>query len=113
MPINKLHTPYRERILAYCQKHEIEVPRHFDVTKSSESLALIDETTRPHKLVKRTTHQKKEVIEFLNRDENLGKKFKILDFKRCCEWVRAEDGKLVRGEQFDCKGPNELLYLVT
>ena len=112
MPSNKLHTPYRERILAYCEKNAIEVPRNFDVTKSSESLALIDESEKPFKLVQRTTHQKKEVMEFLNRPENQRKKFKILDFKRCCEWHKAEDGSLVRGEHFDCKGPNELLYLV-
>jgi len=111
MPRPRLRTPYRQRILAYCEKNGVVVPRNFDISKSSDRLAVIDITGQPLRLVPRTTFLEKEVLQFLARPENAGKRFAILDFRRCCELEYHPSGKLVRGSTFPCKAEGELLNL--
>jgi hypothetical protein len=112
VPAGKLRTPYRKRILAFCEREGIVVPRSFDIAKASDRLALIDLTTRPPTLVSRTTYLTKDVVRFLNRAENSGRQFRILDFRHGFELKPDEDGRLVRSSAFAHRAENELLYLV-
>ena len=112
MPANKLRPPYRERILAYCAKHGISVPPGFHV-RNAEKFAIFDITSEPNALVSVTTYLPSDVISFITDKRNEGRRFRILDFKRGCELLVEGNIRLVRGDSFQCKSENELLYLVT
>jgi hypothetical protein len=94
--------PYRERILEYCQRHRISVPRNFDAPRSSEKFVVVDESTSPSVLLPRSTYLKKEVISILTDSANAGRKFRVLDFKHCRELHYRSDGKLTAGSEIDC-----------
>ena len=111
MPRNRLHTPYRERILLYCEENGIEVPNDFDKTQSSESIVAIDISIKPAKLFHRSTHIRKEVYEFLQSPESINREYLILDFKRGYE-LNIEGERLVNGRSFEYKKSEEQLYLV-
>jgi hypothetical protein len=103
----KPYPPYRERILAYCEKNNVVVPHDFDITKSSEKYALIDITEEPHTLVSRSTYLENEIITFLQKEPHKGRQYRILDFKRCCELHLNGSKRLKCGETFSCKLPRE------
>ena len=109
---NRLRTPYRQRILYYCEVNGIIVPKGFDAPKSSDRFAAIDITNHPPVLVKRTTFMEKEVIQFLQAPENSGRTFRILDFKRGLELAHEGGNKLTKIGSFDCEAPGEILSLV-
>lgn len=110
-PTRKRRIPYRERILAYCERHNIAVPHGFDASKSSDKFALVDLGSTPSTLVKNTTCFEREVIEYVT--ENSGRTFRILDFMRGVE-LRYEGGAhLTKGEKFECQLPGELRSLVS
>lgn len=94
--------PYRERILEYCQRHGISVPRNFDAPRSSEKFVVVDESTSPSVLLAKSTYLKKEVIAVLTDPANAGRKFRVLDFKHCRELHYSSDGKLIPLREFDC-----------
>ena len=94
--------PYRERILEYCQRHRISVPRDFDAPRSSEKFVVVDESTSPSVLLPKSTYLKKEVIAVLTDPANAGRKFRVLDFKHCRELHYGSDGKLSPGSEIDC-----------
>jgi hypothetical protein len=94
--------PYRERILEYCQRHGISVPRNFDAPRSSEKFVVVDESTSPPVLLPKSTYLKKEVIAVLTDPANAGRKLRALDFKHCRELHYGSDGKLIPGREIDC-----------
>lgn len=108
----KLRTPYRQRILWYCEKNGIVVPKAFDAPQSSERYALIDVSVEPNLLHKRTSFQTREIIRFIEHPENAGRTFKILDFKRGVELQYLGTPKLCKVAYFDCTAPGELLSLI-
>ena len=112
MPAGKLNTPYRARILAYCTREGIVVPRSFDIAQSTYRLVVVDVTEEPPTLTKRSTFQMKDVRDFLARPENANRRFRVLDFKHGCEWVRSPDGAFARGATFAHRVEGELLYRV-
>jgi hypothetical protein len=70
--------PYRERILEYCQRHRILVPRNFDAPRSSEKFVVVDESTSPSVLLPKSTYLKKEVIAILTDPANAGRKLRSI-----------------------------------
>jgi hypothetical protein len=94
--------PYRERILEYCQRHRISVPRNFDAPSSSEKFVVVDDSTSPSVLLPKSTYLKREVIAILTDPANAGRKFRVFDFKHCRELHYGSDGKLTPGSEIDC-----------
>jgi hypothetical protein len=112
VPAGKLNTPYRARIVAYCAREGIVVPRSFDIAKSTDRLVVIDVTDDPPTLVKRSTYLIKDVQRLLDAPENAGRRFRVLDFKRGCELKRSADGAFVRDASFAHRVEGEVLYRV-
>jgi hypothetical protein len=101
---------YRERILDYCNREGIAVPKGFDAPKSTYRYAAVDLTQIPPTLFRYTTYSKKEVISFLTAPENSGRQFKVLDFKSCCEMI-FDGSQIQKGAGFDCFCQEELRQL--
>lgn len=108
---NKLRTPYRTRILYYCQTHGVVVPENFDAPQSSEAIVVIDITEEPFTLAPRSIFLWKEALKYISSTERQGRIFKVLDFKRGCE-LALDQNRLVRGRPFEHRSPNETLYLI-
>jgi hypothetical protein len=104
---SKRPVQYRERILDYCNREGIVVPKGFDAPKSSERYAAIEITQHSPMLYKYTTYSKKAVVVFLTAPENSGRNFKVLDFKSCCEII-FDGSQLKKGASFDCFCQEEL-----
>jgi hypothetical protein len=107
MPIPRKSIPYRERILAFCQRNGIVVPPNFDAPRSSAKFVFVDLEVSPPTLLPRSTHREAEVFAILSHPDNAGRKLRILDFKRCCELDNSVPGKLVRGSAIDCLSVEE------
>jgi len=112
MPANRRRTPYRARILHFCETHGVLVPKNFDISRESSRLALIDVTYEPGQLVSRTTYQRKEITAFLNSASAAGRRFRILDFRSGRELQTVGNGTFAECGRFEAAPPGELLYLV-
>jgi len=98
---------YRERIVEFCDRAGIVVPKAFDAPKSSDKYVVIDETVHPATLHKYSTCMKKELLAYLTAPANAGRRLKVLDFKRCCELVFDGTGKFTKGQSIDCLSREE------
>ena len=100
---------YRERIVEYCDRAGIIVPKEFDAPKSSDKFVVVDETENPATLHKYSTCIKKELVAFLTDSANADRRLRVLDFKHCCELVFDDGtGKFTKGESIDCLSQEEL-----
>ncbi len=104
-------TPYRTRIVEYCQRNGIAVPQNFDAPKSSDKLALVDFSISPPQLHPRSTFLKKELIEWGLELIAEGKTIRFYDFKRQCELLLNDHRQLVRGETISALSAEELRQL--
>ena len=104
----KPRTPYRQRITEYCALHGIVVPDNFDAPKSSDKFVLVDITNEPHRIISRSTYLPADVIRYITDPNSFDRKFRILDFKHCCEMSYAGGTKLIRGKQIECRCQDEL-----
>lgn len=103
----KLQTPYRKRILHYCEANGISVPKNFDITQSSESIVAIDPVQEPSALFPRSNHHWKTLLSEIAKCGWSAEQLYYLDFKRGCKLV-LKDGRLVRGENFEKRHPEEI-----
>ena len=94
-------TPYRARIVEFCRGNGIAVPRNFDAPQSSEKLVLVDASSKPPSLFHRSTYQESQLLDWAQELIGQGKAVRFFDFKRQCELVLNERGKLVRGAAID------------
>jgi hypothetical protein len=88
------------------------VPHGFDASKSSDKYAVVDVSSTPPTLAKRTTCFEREVIEYLGQPDNMGRSFRILDFKRGLELQHVGGNHLAKTGEFECRSPDELLNLI-
>ena len=109
MPANKLTPAYGKRIEAYCLANGISVPVGFH-HRSTCKFAILDIAQK--KLVALTYYLEADVISFLSAEQNIGKQFRVLDFKRGRELAHVGGKRLVAVGTFDHKLLNELEYLV-
>ena len=100
-------SPYRARIVEYCQGNGIVVPKNFDAPQSSERFVLVDASSSPPTLFARSTYQEKELIDWGRELMGQGKNVRFFDFKRQCELVLGEDSKLVKGAAIDALSAEE------
>jgi hypothetical protein len=100
-------TPYRARIVEYCQGNGIVVPKNFDAPQSSGRFVLVDASNSPPILFSRSTYQEKQLLEWARELMSQGKNVRFLDFKRRCELVLDEHGKLLKGAVFDALSSEE------
>jgi hypothetical protein len=100
-------TPYRSRIVEYCQRNGIVVPSNFDAPKSSDRLVLVDFSASPPQLHPRSTYLKKELIKWGLERIAQGKTIRFYDFKRQCELLLNDHRQLVRGETISALSAEE------
>jgi hypothetical protein len=100
-------TPYRARIVEYCEGNGIAVPKNFDAPQSSERFVLVDASSSPPILFARSTYQEKQLLDWGREMMGQGKSVRFLDFKRQCELVLDEHAKLVKGGAIDALSAGE------
>jgi hypothetical protein len=94
-------TPYRARIVEFCQVNGIAVPSNFDAPQSTQKLVMVDASRSPPTLFPRSTYQERELLAWGKELMGQGKPVRFFDFKRQCELLIDEQGKLVRGAAID------------
>ena len=97
----KRPTPYRNRIIEYCASHGIAVPKNFDASKSAEKYVLVDLSSDPPTLGARSTCFEKTLMGWASSATSQGRRVRLLDFKRQCELLIGDGGKLTRGGSID------------
>jgi hypothetical protein len=100
-------TPYRARIVEFCRGNGIVVPNNFDAPQSTEKLVLVDNSRSPPTLFSRSTYQEKELLAWGQELMGQGKAVRFFDFKRQCELILDQSGKLVRGAAIDALSAEE------
>ena len=100
-------TPYRARIVEYCQSHGIAVPGNFDAPDSSAKFVLVDASGEPPTLFPRSTYQEKQLLAWGHKLMSQGKAVRFFDFRRQCELLLDEHGRLVRGASIDALSAEE------
>lgn len=92
----------RKRILAYCEQHNIAVPKAFHELDPVYAIALV-ETRVPEKLrlVGETFYNEKSVLLYLKDQNKNPENYRVLDFKRGIELMLESEANLKHGPTFD------------
>jgi hypothetical protein len=92
----------RKRIVAYCEQHDIDIPKTFDSFNILYPIALVDASApRKHRLIAKTFHSANSALEYLKDQNKHPANYRILDFKRGIEFVLADEIRLEQGPSFD------------
>lgn len=106
MPL-KSRTPYRDRIVEYCARAGIAVPKNFDAPKSSDRFVFVDLSGEKPVLLSRSVAFTRDVVSVLRDAPRSGRKLAALDFKRQCEVHLSESGTLECGTPIDALSAEE------
>ena len=105
------HVSLRKRVLAYCEEHKIAVPSAFHQLEVVYAIVLIDiSTSEKLRLVGESFYNVATVLSWFKQMNTYPANYKILDFKRGCELVLAQEVQLVRGASFDHRRDVDIQY---
>src|SRR5262249_51983225 len=92
----------KDMVKSFCEASGFEVPRAFDISQPTFRLIAVDCSATPPTVVKRSAFMQSAVIAHISASENIGKRFRIFDFKSFVEMHYPGSGnKLVKGQPFN------------
>lgn len=92
----------RKRILAYCEQHNVAVPKAFLELDPVYAIALIDsQVPEKLRLVGETFYNEKSALLYLKDQNKNPVNYRFLDFKRGIELQLESEIKLKQGTNFD------------
>jgi hypothetical protein len=91
----------RRRVLAYCEQHNIAVPKAFLELGYLYGIVLVEICVPENRLVGETFYSAKSVLQYLKDQNKNPENYRVLDFKRGVELVFESTVNLKRGSKFD------------
>src|SRR5690349_1727399 len=91
----------KDKVAAFCKASGFVLPNSFDISQPTFRFIAVDCSASPPTVVNRSAFMASKVIKHITSPANVGKSFRIFDFKRSVELHYPGAGnKLVKGQAF-------------
>ena len=100
----------RKRILAYCEQHDIDIPKEFRELDPVYAIALVEIRVPENlRLIGKTFYSEKSALLYLKDQNKNPENYRFLDFKRGIELVLESGADLKHGSKFDSRKDIDIL----